>query len=168
MVKRRRFVSKFNGAVDEEVTKKRKAFDPEPDWSCKEKSKAGAVTKKVEFVELSGAAERGVYVVGLDTRSFIEQFLREYILGNEYKGSDEGAQDSKEVARELNATSKDNTKSKRDQGEIGGSRIVYVKEEPIREDGEERGQALDGVDEGDRNLGGCCGGEEVTTDLKES
>ena len=43
-----------------------------------------------------------------------------------------------------------------------------MEDEAVCEDGEERGEAFDGVDEGDRDDGCCSCGEDVPADLEKS
>ena len=153
MIKRRGLVSELYGTIGEEVPKKGKAFGPEPDGNGEKEGEGGAVAKEIEFVEFSGVGEGRAKVIGLNASSFIEQFFREDILGDEDKGSDKGAEDSEEIAREFDAAGEDDAKCERNQGEIRSSRVVDVEEKSVGQDGEKRGEAFDSVDERDGDFG---------------
>lgn len=101
------------------------------------------------------------------TSGFIEEFLGEDVLGDEYNGGAESADNTEDVSGELDRAGEDDAEGEGDEGEVGGCCVADVEYETVGEDCEERGKAFDGVDEGDGDLLRGGGGEDVPAYLED-
>ena len=90
-------VDEVDGAVTKEISKKGKAFGPDPEGECEEEGEPRAVAEEVEFVEF---AELGLAreAVSFGLGGFVKEFFGEDVLGDEDDGTTEGAEDAEKIA----------------------------------------------------------------------
>lgn len=106
-------------------------------------------------------------MLGFHSSSFIEEFLGEDVLGYKDDGASKSAENAEYISGELNGAGEDDAKSEWDKREVGGRCVVNVVDKAVGEDGEQRGEAFDGVDKRDGDLFRSGGGEDMSADLEE-
>lgn len=103
---------------------------------------------------------------GFHAGGFVEELFGKDILSDEDDGAAKCAQYTEYIAGKLDGTSKNDAKSKGNEGEVRGCCVVDVENEAISEDSEEWGKAFDRVDQGDGDLFGGGRRENMSTDLE--
>lgn len=143
VVETARSAGELDARVGEEVCYEAKALAPEPEGEGEEEGEAGGIAEEVELVWFAEAWGKAVCFC---LCGFCEEGLGDDVLGDEEEGGAEGVEEAPEFGAEGGRAGHYDAEGEGDEGEVGGARVVDVEVEAVGEDGEERGEAFDGVD----------------------